>query len=322
MPVGEYSKQYLKEEYARLRPNDVELILRKPKIDYGLSTLSLPSSQIKKVLDQPRLDLSPSSQTQSVSQVLKDEDTIGTLQLINSGISAAAAVPGLPQTGLDLMKKVGMASDYSMADQQLMRLMGQTGGTLTDARGALDASKIIPMKDLSGASSAGEAAAETFGKSSNFVRLGANTEKEIVLPSTLTKAASVGEAIGSSANAAGAVLSGVGLGLDIQSAIEDKHVTFNNAMKMADDGTGLVASLVGLAPGIGTAISLGLIGGEKVVTTIIKGIKAVNDEKKKEGLGKGDHLKPGVWLDTVVDATIPKWMTEDIGTQIKEWKAN
>jgi hypothetical protein len=121
--------------------------------------------------------------------------------------------------------------------------------------------------------------------------------------------------VGSVANVAGGVLSAAGLGTDIAKAVNDGKITFDTAMKMADDGTGIVSAI---ASGINPLAGLAVTGVEKLVTGVVKSVKAVEDEKKREGL---KHLKPGVWMETVLEANAPAWMTADIGQSYKDWKA-
>jgi hypothetical protein len=181
----------------------------------------------------------------------------------------------------------------------------------------LDVTKVVPMVEMGATAGTATNAARAASEAADIAR--ATASETQLLPEAISNIAKVGEGVGKVAGAAGAALSGVSLGMDIANAVKDKKVTFDNAMRMADDGTGLVASAVGLIPGVGTALSLGLLGGEKVVTAIIKGAKAVKDMKKELGV---KHLKPGVWLNTVVNASVPSWMTKDIGEAYREWKKN
>ena len=115
-------------------------------------------------------------------------------------------------------------------------------------------------------------------------------------------------------NAIGGVTSGILLGKDIYDAVNDKHVSFDDAMKISDDATG-VASAIGTA--INPLLGLGIMAGEKLVTGIVKGTKAVEDEKKREGV---KHLKPDVWLNTIWEANTPDFMNKDIGKMIRDYK--
>jgi hypothetical protein len=83
--------------------------------------------------------------------------------------------------------------------------------------------------------------------------------------------------------------------MDIAEAVKDKHVTFDNAMRMADDGTGVVNAAVSFVPGVGVPISLAMLGGEKLVTSIIKIARAEKEAKRENG-GKGVGLDSGVTL--------------------------
>ena len=85
--------------------------------------------------------------------------------------------------------------------------------------------------------------------------------------------------------------------------MNDKKVTFDDAMKMADDATGAVTAGVSLIPGVDVLLALVLTVGEELVTGIVEGAKAVDDEKHKNIKGetwtdkKGNKLlKPDVWL--------------------------
>ncbi|GHU18853.1 hypothetical protein FACS189472_07780 [Alphaproteobacteria bacterium] len=133
--------------------------------------------------------------------------------------------------------------------------------------------------------------------------------------SLATTASEIGNAAGSVLGAVGAAASGVGLAFDIANAKKEGKVTFDNAMKMADDGTGIVAGIASMFPGPGTAIGAGLNIGEKIVTGGFKAAHAVKEEEKREGV---KHLKPGVWMSTVLGEFAPKWWTLNVGS--KEWK--
>jgi hypothetical protein len=120
--------------------------------------------------------------------------------------------------------------------------------------------------------------------------------------------------IGTGLNAIGTVASGIRLGKDIYDSVKDGKVSFDTAMRMSDDATGIVSSIVST---VNPLAGLALTAGEKLVTSMVKGAEAVKEEKKKEGV---KHLKPGVWLDTVVKASTPAWMTTDIGSAYRKWK--
>ncbi|GHU21432.1 hypothetical protein FACS189472_14090 [Alphaproteobacteria bacterium] len=133
--------------------------------------------------------------------------------------------------------------------------------------------------------------------------------------SLATTASEVGKAAGGVLGAVGAAASGVSLGFDIANAKKEGKVTFDNAMNIADDATGVVSGIASMFPGPGSAVGLGLTIGEKIATTPFKAYHAVKEEEKKEGV---KHLKPGVWMRTVIDEFTPKWWSLDIGS--KEWK--
>jgi hypothetical protein len=134
------------------------------------------------------------------------------------------------------------------------------------------------------------------------------------LVSTLEPIQNVSSKIGSALNVVSGVTSGLELGKDIYDAVKNKHVDFDNAMKISDNATGVVSAA---ASAINPLAGLAITAGEKLVTGVIKGTKAVKDEKKRE---KVDHLKPDVWLNTVWHATTPAWMNEDIGGAYRNWK--
>jgi hypothetical protein len=111
-------------------------------------------------------------------------------------------------------------------------------------------------------------------------------------------------------NVVGGALSAANLGNDIATAVRDKHVSFDNA-------TGVASAAVSMIPAVGMPLSLAMQGGEKLVTGIIKGAKAVKDEKEKEGV---KHLDPKTWLYTTFGANVPHWMLADISKSYREWK--
>ncbi|GHU18467.1 hypothetical protein FACS189472_06830 [Alphaproteobacteria bacterium] len=135
------------------------------------------------------------------------------------------------------------------------------------------------------------------------------------LSSVATTATEIGKAAGPALGAVSAASSGVSLGFDIANAKKEGKVTFDNAMKIADDATGVVSGIASMFPGPGSAIGLGLSIGEKIVSAPFKAYHAVKEEEKREGVKK---LKPGVWMSTVLGEFTPKWWTLDIGS--KEWK--
>jgi hypothetical protein len=135
--------------------------------------------------------------------------------------------------------------------------------------------------------------------------------------SKLGGATSAAGEIGGAANVVGGVLGGISLGKDISDAVKDNHVTFDNAMKMADDGTAVVSAAASFIPVVGPALSLGLTGGEKLVTGIIKADKAVKERKKELGV---KHLGFGEWANTVEKSILPDWMTKEIKIKKKNKK--
>jgi hypothetical protein len=135
--------------------------------------------------------------------------------------------------------------------------------------------------------------------------------------SKLGSVAPLAEEIGGAANVVGGVLGGISLGKDISDAVKDKRVTFDNAMKMADDGTAVVSTAASFIPVIGTGLSLALTGGEKLVTGIIKADKAVKERKKELGV---KHLGFDEWSNTVEKAILPNSMTKEIKTKKKNKK--
>ncbi|GHU20315.1 hypothetical protein FACS189472_11440 [Alphaproteobacteria bacterium] len=135
------------------------------------------------------------------------------------------------------------------------------------------------------------------------------------LSGVASAASEFGKAAGPIIGAAGAVMSGVSLGLDIANAKKAGKVTFDNAMHIADDATGIVSGIASSLPGPGTAIGIGLTVGEKIVTAPFKAYHAVKEEEKREGV---KHLSPNQWLSTVVGEFTPKWWQLQIGS--KEWK--
>ncbi|GHU22824.1 hypothetical protein FACS189472_15750 [Alphaproteobacteria bacterium] len=139
----------------------------------------------------------------------------------------------------------------------------------------------------------------------------------IGVPETVSKVASTASEFGSAAgpmlSGVGAVTSGVSLGFDIANAKKAGKVTFDNAMNIADDATGVVSGIAGMFPGVGTAVGVGLTVGEKLVTGGFKAAHAVKEEEKRLGV---KHLTPNQWLSTVGEFT-PKWWQLQIGS--KEW---
>jgi hypothetical protein len=121
--------------------------------------------------------------------------------------------------------------------------------------------------------------------------------------------------IGEGLNVVGGGLSALGLTKDIIQAVQDKKVTFDNAMDIADDATGLATSIIAAAvPGVGSAIALGIGIGEKAVTSIIKGVRAIKAEEKR--LGRKLTFNEGA--QQVLDANGMGWMSKDIGQAIKQ----
>jgi hypothetical protein len=136
--------------------------------------------------------------------------------------------------------------------------------------------------------------------------------------SALDTAADFAGKAGDVLGVAGIGLSGLSLGSDIAEAFDNKKVTFDNAMKMADDGTGIVSGAVSFIPGVGVPLSLALLGGEKLITSGVKIAKAVAEEKKREGV---KHLSFDNWINTAEKAVLPEWMTIDVKDIPAYWRA-
>jgi hypothetical protein len=101
------------------------------------------------------------------------------------------------------------------------------------------------------------------------------------VPETFTEIGKITNPIGNVTTAIGGLTSGINLGLDIANAVNDKKVSFDNAMNIADDATGIVSSALSFIPGIGVPLSLAASIGEKLVTGGIKAGKAVKKRKRK-----------------------------------------
>jgi hypothetical protein len=282
---GIYKKNELKLKALKLKNPyvNIEELFGSPQARYQRGW------QIQRNYNSSTLDLSPAHQSEYTGHYDNARN-------ISEGYKTASSVVG------------GVAGNITKPLDVISKATGY-------AVPVIDATKAIPMVEMgANAGSAANAASEAADIARATASAGSNGISEAV--STVAK---VGEGIGKVAGAAGATLSAVSLGMDIANAVKDKKVTFDNAMRMADDGTALVSSALGMIPGVGTALSLGLLGGEKVVTAIIKGAKAVKDKKKELGV---KHLKPGLWLKTVMEASTPSWMNKDIGEAYREWKKN
>jgi hypothetical protein len=309
---GIYKKNELKLKALKLRNpyENIEELFGRPQRLYNISTLGLSPTYVSEFVETTETAKSSSSRYEPSSTAAQSEPQKGQNDL--------GAYKGTFDNGRDI------AGGYNIASS----VIGAVGNNITKplevlnkvtgyAAPVLDVSRVVPMVEMGATASTATDAARAASEAADIAR--ATASETQLLPEAISTIAKVGEGVGKVAGAAGAALSGVSLGMDIANAVKDKKVTFDNAMRMADDGTGLVASAVGLIPGVGTALSLGLLGGEKVVTAIIKGAKAVKDMKKELGV---KHLKPGVWLNTVVNASVPSWMTKDIGEAYREWKKN
>jgi hypothetical protein len=160
------------------------------------------------------------------------------------------------------------------------------------------------------------------GKAADVLRtgyqIGQYTEGVLPAISKLEGMTGMGSSIGTAGNVIGGVLGGVSLGHDIAKAIETKHVSFDDAMKMADDGTAVVSSAVSFIPVVGGPIALGLNLGEKVVTGGVKAAKAVKERKKELGV---KHLGYNEWANTVAGSVAPAWMSKDLKEVGKDVKA-
>jgi hypothetical protein len=178
-------------------------------------------------------------------------------------------------------------------------------------KGAEIAQKVLPM--ITEATSDTAHAAQVASAASTASGIASTAE---------SVAESAGKVIGPAANVAGGVLSGIGLGFNIADAVKEKKengkVSFDTAMNIADNATGVVAAAANFIPVVGTGISIALSVGEKVVTSAIRAGKAVAEEKKREGV---KHLKPADWLKITIDAIFPHWMTTDFKTLWEEHKA-
>ncbi|GHU20421.1 hypothetical protein FACS189472_11720 [Alphaproteobacteria bacterium] len=175
-----------------------------------------------------------------------------------------------------------------------------------------------------------EGIGETVGEGAEAARIANSLSEGARVASGATGAMSVlGDALRIGGNIGAGVglgFSATGLGMDISQAIADGHMTFDNAMRTADDATGLVAGGVAFIPGVGIPLSIALLAGEKFVTGIIKGNKAVKDEKAKHIKSElwkdhwgNEHLKPSVWMETVLEANTPEWWHIQINSP--EWHA-
>jgi hypothetical protein len=139
------------------------------------------------------------------------------------------------------------------------------------------------------------------------------------VPESFSSVGKITAPLGKITTAIGGLTSGINLGLDVANAVQDNKVSFDNVMNIADDSTGVVSSTLSFIPGIGVPLSLTATIGEKFVTGGIKAGKAVKEEKEKEHT---KHLRPAIWLDTVVDATTPHWMSTDFKVLKKEYNKN
>jgi hypothetical protein len=267
-------------------------IYKKNELKLKALKLRNPYENIEELLGRPQMQYNSSTLSLSPAYTGKFDNARNISEGYKTASSVVGGVAGNVTKPLELISK---ATGYAVP--------------------VMDTTRVIPMVEMGvNAGNAANAASEVADVARATATAGSNGLSEAV--GTISK---VGEGVGKVAGAAGAVLSTASLGMDIANAIHDKKVTFDNAMRMADDGTAIVTSALGMIPGVGTALSLGLLGGEKVVTAIIKGAKAVKDKKKELGV---KHLKPGEWLDTVIKASTPAWMNKDIGEAYREWKKN
>jgi hypothetical protein len=179
---------------------------------------------------------------------------------------------------------------------------------------------IRDVRDVAGVANAITSAPNWALKGYNTLRGEGLLEDSMKLYNALSRIQPMAEELGKVSdglNVVGGALSAANLGNDIATAIKDKHVSFDNAMRISDNATGVASAAVSMIPTVGMPLSLALQGGEKLVTGIIKGVKAVKDEKKKEGV---KHLDPKTWLYTTFGANVPHWMLADIGKSYREWK--
>jgi hypothetical protein len=296
---GIYKKNELRLKALKLKNPyvNVEELLGKPQLHYNESTMSL----------SPLSSSIFHNQSQNIVQMMTNK---------HSTQNDLGGYHGKLDNARDVLEYTDMAnSAIGAVGNNITKPLDVISKVTGYAAPVLDTTRVIPMVEMG--ANAGNAAS-TASEVADVARATASAGSEGI-SEAISTVSKVGEGVGKVAGAAGAVLSTASLGMDIANAVKDHKVTFDNAMRMADDGTGIVASVVGLIPGVGTALSGGLLGGEKVVTAIIKGAKAVKEKKKELGV---KHLKPGVWLDTVVKASTPAWMTKDIGEAYREWKKN
>ncbi|GHU25033.1 hypothetical protein FACS189472_18150 [Alphaproteobacteria bacterium] len=113
------------------------MILNKPKIKYGTSTLNLSPEDINMLnIKDKTNDKTNDIINQNVnhsdifSKASDDASTIGT---INTGIGIVVKAPTYPQTAIDVGKTFGFINDYSKADQALMKTFGQGTSIWKDA---------------------------------------------------------------------------------------------------------------------------------------------------------------------------------------------
>jgi hypothetical protein len=292
MPVGEYAKNILlanatyNKFYKKMHDED-EANLRRPKLylPSGLAYSPISNVNINDYKDTPS-DVPQSNIQQAIDVNDYARGAVG-------AVGKLALIPQAKGIALDLGKQFGLVN--KIPDSVEMVRMGNSaadmGAELVDGANAAE------------------------GVTRYYVPALNTTVTEV--SEGLRAAGEVGKAIGTGATVVGVVASGGGLGFDIADAVDKKKVTFDNAMKISDDATGLVSAGVSLIPGVGVPIALALQAGEKLVTGIIKGADAVKEEKKREGV---KHLKPKVWFNTVWRANTPAWMNEEIHFKKKSKK--
>jgi hypothetical protein len=135
----------------------------------------------------------------------------------------------------------------------------------------------------------------------------------------LNTAAEVADTVGDVASGVGVVVSGAGLASNIVDAVNEHnqtgHVSFDTSMRIADNATGIVSGVASMIPVVGTGISIALTAGEKLVTGIIKIVRAEKEAKKKN---HGKNLGFFEGAQVALDAVTPHWMNTDFSELKKE----
>jgi hypothetical protein len=221
----------------------------------------------------------------------------------------------------------------NLHESSLHEAPSQTVNTETNVAAA-ETSEITRAAETATATGEAEVGAEAVNEAANAARAAETAAGEAAAETRYTvagmagtvgeisqgwrAAADVVDTIGKVGSGIGIGLSGASLGMDIAEAVKDKHVTFDNAMRMADDGTGLVSAAVSFVPAVGVPISLAMLGGEKLVTSIIKIIIADREAKKNNG-GKGVGFNR--WVEIAEKAALPNWMVGNLNKKKEENEA-